>query len=71
MAAGYRTLDALERHLDGSRFLVSDGFTLADIALYGYTHVASEGGFDVEPYPGVREWLARVAAAPGHVPIDA
>jgi glutathione S-transferase len=71
MAAGYRTLDALERHLDGSRFLVGDGFTLADIALYGYTHVASEGGFDVEPYPGVREWLARVAAEPGHVPIDA
>ena len=71
MATGYRTLDALERHLDGRRFLVGDGFTLADIALYGYTHVASEGGFDVEPYPAVREWLALVAAEPGHVPIDA
>jgi glutathione S-transferase len=71
MAAGYRTLDAMERHLDGRRFLVGDGFTLADIALYGYTHVASEGGFDVERYPAVREWLALVAAQPGHVPIDA
>jgi glutathione S-transferase len=45
--------------------------TLADIALYAYTHVADEGGFDLEPYPRVRAWLGRVSSKPGHVPIDA
>jgi glutathione S-transferase len=45
--------------------------TLADIALYAYTHVAHEGGFDLEPYPAVRAWLEQVAAEPGHVPIEA
>jgi glutathione S-transferase len=43
--------------------------TIADIALYAYTHVADEGGYDLEPYPAVRAWLARVAAEPGHIPI--
>ena len=62
---------AMERHLDGREWLVGDGMTLADIALYAYTHVADEGGFDLEPYPAIRSWLARVAAEPGHVPIDA
>src|SRR5439155_10745987 len=56
LAAGCRTLEAMQRHLEGRRFLVADAFTLADIALYGYTHVASEGGFDLDPYPAVREW---------------
>jgi glutathione S-transferase len=45
--------------------------TLADIALYAYTHVADEGGFDLQPYPNVRAWLERVSSQPGHVPIDA
>ena len=67
--AGYRALDAMERHLDGRTFLVGDRMTLADIALYAYTHVADEGEFDLEPYPAIRAWLARVAAEPGHVPI--
>ncbi len=62
---------AMDRHLDRRRFLVGDALTLADIALYAYTHVAHEGGFDLEPYPAVRSWLANVAAEPGHVPIDA
>jgi glutathione S-transferase len=70
-AAGYRALAALERHLGGRRFLVGDALTLADIALYAYTHVAHEGGFDLGEYPAVREWLGCVAAEPGHVPIDA
>ena len=70
-AAGYRALDAMERHLDGRSWLVGDGMTLADIALYAYTHVADEGGFELGGYPAIRAWLARVAAAPGHVPIDA
>jgi glutathione S-transferase len=69
--AGHRVLAAMERHLDGRTFLVGDGLTLADIALYAYTHVAPEGGFDLGPYPAVRAWLDRVAAEPGHVPITA
>jgi glutathione S-transferase len=71
IAAGERALAAMERHLDGRQFLVGDGMTLADIALYAYTHVAEEGGFDLGPYPAIRSWLARVAAEPNHVPIDA
>lgn len=70
-AAGYRALDAMERHLDGKTWLVGDAMSLADIALYAYTHVADEGGFDLDRYPAIRAWLGRVAAEPGHVPIDA
>jgi glutathione S-transferase len=70
-AAGYRALDALERHLDGRSWLVGDGMTLADIALYGYTHVADEAGFELDRYPAIGAWLERVASEPGHVPIDA
>jgi glutathione S-transferase len=68
---GERALRRLERGLDGRDYLVGDSLTLADIALYGYTHVADEGGFSLEPYPAVRAWLRRVASEPGHVPIDA
>jgi glutathione S-transferase len=70
MAAGYRALDAMERHLDGRQFFVGDHLSLADIALYAYTHVAPEGGFDLDSYPAMGAWLDRVAAEPGHVPID-
>jgi len=69
---GYRALDAMEAHLvDADGYLVGDGLTLADIALYAYTHVANEGGFSLERYPAIRAWLDRVAAEPAHVPIDA
>jgi glutathione S-transferase len=72
MAAGYRALDAMDSHLaDGKEYFVGDHLTLADIVLYAYTHVAHEGGFDLERDPTVRAWLQRVAAEPGHVPIDA
>jgi glutathione S-transferase len=70
-AAGYRALDALERGLTGVPFLVGGRYTLADIALFAYTHVAPEGGLDLAPYPLIRAWIERVAAAPGHVPITA
>jgi len=70
-AGGYRALDAMERHLDGRAYLVGDSPTLADISLYGYTHVADEGGFDLGRYPAVQAWITRVAARPGHVPIEA
>jgi glutathione S-transferase len=68
--AGERALRALEGHLSGRLFLVGDRYTIADISLYAYTHVAPEGGFSLEPYPAVREWLARVEAQPGHVAIS-
>jgi glutathione S-transferase len=68
---GYRALDALERRLEGRDWLVGSGMTLADIALYAYTHVAGEADFSLERYPAIRDWLDRVAAEPGHVPLDA
>jgi glutathione S-transferase len=70
-AAGYRALDAMEGQLAAREFLVGDSPTLADIALYAYTHVADEGGFDLGGYPAIGAWLGRVSALPGHVPIDA
>jgi glutathione S-transferase len=70
-AGGYAALDAMERHLDGRMFLVGDRYSLADISLYAYTHVAHEGEFDLEPYQAIRGWLDRVASEPGHVAIDA
>jgi len=69
--AGYAALDAMEHHLDGRSFLVGDRYTLADVALYAYTHVADEGGFDLGGYAAIRSWLGRVAAQPGHVPMAA
>jgi glutathione S-transferase len=68
---GYAALDAMERHLEGRDFLVGAGYSIADISLYAYTHVAHEGDFDLGPYPAIRAWLDRVAAQPGHVAIDA
>jgi glutathione S-transferase len=71
MKGGERALRRLEGRVDGRAYVVGDSLTIADIALYGYTHVAEEGGFSLEPYPGVRAWLRRVASEPGHVAIDA
>jgi glutathione S-transferase len=68
---GYLALDAMEGHLAGRSFLVGERCSIADIALYAYTHVADEGGFDLAPYAAIRAWLDRVAAQPGHVTIDA
>ena len=65
--AGYAALSAMERHLSSRTFFVGERYTVADIALYAYTHVAHEGGFDLARYPAVQAWLARVAARPGHV----
>jgi glutathione S-transferase len=70
-SAGNRALAALDEHLDGREWLVGDAYSIADISLYGYTHVAHEGGFDLEERPAVRAWLDRVAGRPGHVPIEA
>jgi glutathione S-transferase len=68
---GYAALDAMENHLSDRAFLVGERLTIADIALYAYTHVAGEGGFDLTRYGAIRAWLDRVAAEPGHTPITA
>lgn len=66
---GYAALDVMEGHLRGRRYFVGERYSIADIALYAYTHVAAEGGFDLGGYEAVRGWLARVASQPGHIPI--
>ncbi|MGJ3648607.1 glutathione S-transferase family protein [Sphingomonas sp. GlSt437] len=70
-AGGEAALALMDDQLARTPFLVGDQFTLADIALYAYTHVASQAGFEVARYPSVVAWLARVAALPGHIAIDA
>jgi glutathione S-transferase len=70
-AAGDAALRLMDEHLGGRAFFVGDRLSLADIALYAYTDVAEEGGFDLSAYQAVGQWLARVAAEPGYVPIDA
>jgi glutathione S-transferase len=64
MAPGYKALDVMEQHLDNRTYFVAQQYSIADIALYGYTHVAHEGGFDMSRYPNIARWLARVAAKP-------
>lgn len=64
-------LSVLEHDLENKKFLVGERYTIADIALYGYTHVAEEGGVSLEPYPAIRAWLKRVEAQPGYIAIEA
>jgi len=68
---GYKALDAMEKHLASRTFLVGERYSIADISLFAYTHVADEGGFDLSRYPAIRAWIGRVEGQPGHVPIDA
>ncbi len=68
---GEQALGVMEQHLEDHKFFVGERYGIADIALYAYTHVAEEGGFDLAPYPAIRAWLARVAAQPDHVAITA
>ena len=68
---GYGAMTAMESHLNGLEFFVGGRYSIADISLYAYTHVADEGGFDLSGYPAVRAWLDRVAAQPGYTGIDA
>jgi glutathione S-transferase len=71
MKGGVAALHAMEAHLTDRSYLVGDRYSIADIALYAYTHVAPEGGFELEPYPAIRTWIQRVMSEPGHVPITA
>jgi len=68
---GRHGLKLLDDHLGGRQFMVGDRYTIADIRLYGYTHVAEEGGFDFGRYPAVRAWIERVQRTPGYLPLAA
>jgi glutathione S-transferase len=66
---GYDALGVMEQHLAARGFFVGERYSIADIALYAYTHVAGEGGFDLGRFPAVRAWLERVRGEPRHIPI--
>ena len=70
MEHGYQALSVMEKHLEHHRFFAAGRYTIADIALYAYTHVANECGFDLTGCPAVRAWLKRIAEQPGHVRMD-
>jgi glutathione S-transferase len=67
---GNAALGVMETHLSTQDWFASDRYSIADIALYGYTHCAEEGGFDLARYPKIKLWLARVAGQPGHIPLS-
>lgn len=67
--AGYKALDVMELALAKAPFLIGSKFTLADICLFAYTHVADEGGFSLERYPAIRAWLDRIRKRPHFVPM--
>jgi glutathione S-transferase len=71
LAGGHKALGIMEQHLRDHPYFVGSGLTIADIALYAYTHVAEEGDFALQDYPAIRAWLQRVAAQPGFVPMPA
>ena len=67
---GYRAFGVMEKHLAKHPYFVADRYTIADIALYAYSHVAHECDFDLAAYPAVRDWLARIESVPGHISMD-
>lgn len=70
-SGGRKALRVMENQLEITPFLTGHDYTIADISLYAYTHVAHEGGFDLSDYPAVGTWLSRVAAHPAHVTMEA
>jgi glutathione S-transferase len=70
MEEGYRALGVMDKHLATHRFVAADRYSIADIALYAYTHLAHACDYDLGQYPAVRAWLARVAEQPRHIAMD-
>jgi glutathione S-transferase len=66
---GYDALGVMEEHLETNDYFVGGRYSVADISLYAYTHVAGEGGFDLGGYPAILAWLERVSSQPGYIPI--
>ena len=67
---GYAALGVMERQLDAHAFIVGDQFTIADIALFAYTQVADEGGFDLTGFPAILDWVERIRSRPGFIPME-
>jgi glutathione S-transferase len=67
---GNAALRVMETHLSRCDWFAGERYSIADIALYGYTHCAADGGFDLAAYPAVGAWLRRVASEPGHVTLE-
>ena len=65
--AGIAALEVMDRHLADREWFAGSGFSLADIALYAYTHVADQGGFDLSGYSALNDWMARLSALPRHI----
>jgi glutathione S-transferase len=70
MEEGNRSLRVMENHLEHHRYFAANRYTVADLALYAYTHLAHECDFDLAPFPAIRVWLARVQDQPHHIPMD-
>jgi glutathione S-transferase len=70
MENGYQALGVMEKHLATHEFFAAGRYTIADIALYAYTHMANESEFDLTGFPSIRAWLQRVAGQPGHVRLN-
>ena len=66
-AGGYKALQVMEKHLEQNDWLVGDKITIADLSLFGYTHVAHEGGFGLSDFPFIMDWLKRIKNHPGHI----
>ncbi len=64
---GYKALKVMEQQLLGTAFLLGEQFSIADITLYAYTHVAHQGGFDLTQFPAIERWLERITQQPGYV----
>jgi len=70
MERGYGALQVMENHLKSHDYFAADQLTVADIALYGYTHIADRCDFDLSTFPAIRDWLKRVAATEGFISMD-
>ena len=70
LRAGNRALRIMEERLHDYMYLSGESYTIADIALFAYTHCADQGGFDLYPYPAIRSWIERIEELPGYVPLD-
>jgi len=70
MEEGNRALGVMEKHLALHDFFVAGHYTIADIALYAYAHIAPQCDYDLAPFPAIRAWLDRVAEQPGYVPME-
>ena len=70
MEEGHRALGVMDNHLKQHRYFANERYSVADLALYAYTHLADQCDFDLRAFPAIRAWLDRVTAEPGHVPLE-